>query len=195
VSLWIEQDIVQALRRVNEEAIKARNLPAEDQWVVNLPVKHLVWLRLSDYLLAQPTGAEGRSGGAVSLLHRSGGSGGGSGGVRFGQLSDAFTGRSRNSDYDVVHFAINVVVDARDLPKVLLEICKQNFITPIQVQYRAVNAMTAAANGYLYGSGPLLNVDIACEALFFRSNYESMMPPLVKDILDGKVVDRAGMGR
>jgi hypothetical protein len=192
--LWIEQDVGQALRRANEEAIKSRNLPVEDQWVANLPVKHLVWVRLSDYLLSQAAGTEGRGGGA-SILHRGGGgSGGGSGGVRFGQRGEAFTDRSRTGDFDVVHFAINVVVDARDLPKVLLELCRQNFITPIQVQYRAVNATAAAAGGYLYGSGPLLNVDIACEALFFRLNYESMMPQAVKDVLEGKAVDRAGMG-
>jgi hypothetical protein len=193
VFLWIEQDVVQALRRVNEEAIKGRNLPVEDQWVANLPVKHLVWLRVSDYLIPQSAGVDGRSGGAA-LLHRGGGATGGAGGVRFGQQGAAFTDRSCTGAYDVVHFALNVVVDARDLPKVILELCKQNFITPIQVQYRGVNAAAAANSGYLYGSGPLLNVDIACETLFFRSNYESMMPQTVKDIFEGKVTDRTGMG-
>jgi len=193
VSLWIEQDVVQALRRVNEEALKGRDLPVEDQWVANLPVKHLVWLRVSDYLIPQSAGVDGRSGGAA-LLRRGGGVTGGAGGVRFGQQGAAFTDRSRTGDYDVVHFALNVVVDARDLPKVILGLCKQNFITPIQVQYRGVNAAAAANSGYLYGSGPLLNVDIACETLFFRSNYESMMPQTVKDILEGKVTDRTGMG-
>jgi hypothetical protein len=198
VFLWIEQDIVQALRRVNEEAIQSRNLPAEDQWVANLPVKHLVSLRVSDYLVSQAAGGEARGGG-VSLLHKGGGGGGASGssgssGVRFGQQGEAFTDRGRNSDYDVVHFALNLVVDPRDLPKVLLELCRQNFITPIQVQYRGVNAAAATNGGYLYGSGPLVNVDIACEALFFRSNYESMMPPIVKEILEGKVASNTGMG-
>jgi hypothetical protein len=190
VSLWIEQDVAQALRRVNEEAIKDRNLPVEDQWVANLPVKHLVWLRVSDYLVAQAEDS-----GGLSMSRRGGPMGVAAGNVQFGQQSAAFTNRARTSDFDVVHFAINVVVDARDLPRVLLELCKQNFFTPIQVQYRAVNATAAVNGGYLYGSGPLLNVDIVCEALFFRSNYEPMMPQIVKDILEGKLADREGMGR
>lgn len=187
VLLWIEQDVAQALRRANEEAIKDRNIPVEDQWVANLPVKHLVWLRVSDYLIVESADQGSASG---PPMRRGGGNTGiAAGGLRFGQQGAAFTDRARTGDYDVVHLAMNVVVDARDLPRVLLSLCKQNFITPIQVQYRAVNATAAANGGYLYGSGPLLNVDIVCEALFFRSNYEPMMPQIVKDRLEGKIVD------
>ncbi len=192
--LWIDTDIAQALRRANEQAIKARNLPADQQWVAYLPVKHLISLRISEYLGGGATG--GSSGGAdtvrsnsISALYSRGGAAP-MANVRFGQEGIAFTNHARTADYDVVHVALNLVVDPRDLPQVLLELCKQNFITPLQVQYRAVDATAATNAGYLYGSGPLVNVDIVCEVLFFRSIYGAMMPQAVKDLLEGKGSDR-----
>lgn len=192
VSLWVEQDVAQALRQTNEEAIRDRNIPVEDRWVANLPVKHLVWLRVSDYLIAQ---SESRGGYSGPPMRRGVGSTMMTGGLQFGDQAIAFTDRTRTDDYDVVHFAMNVVVDARDLPRLLLALCRQNFITPIQVQYRAVDSAAAAKSGYLYGAAPVLNVDIVCEALFFRSNYEPMMPQIVKDRLEGKAVGGMGMAR
>jgi hypothetical protein len=194
---WIEQDVALALYRVNEQAVKSQNLPADDQWVANLPVKQLVSLRISDYLSAGTADATGHTG-STAVLYR-GGSGASplAGNLRFGSAGMAFTGHSRTGDsengYDVVHFALNLVVDARELPHVLSELSKQNFITPLQVQYRNVDVMAAREAGYLYGSGPVLNVDIVCEALFFRSIYGPMMPQAVKDILEGKIVAGPGI--
>jgi hypothetical protein len=184
--LWIDQDVAQALRQVNEQA--AQQLPEDQRWVANLPVKHLVTLRISDYLTQGATDATGRTSSTSVLQRAGGGSSASFSTVRFGSPSIAFTNRMRTSDYDVVQFALNLVVDARDLPKVLAGLCNQNFYTPIQVQYRCVDVMAARDAGYLYGTGPILNVDIVCEGLFFRSIYEPMMPQTVKDILDGRVV-------
>jgi hypothetical protein len=185
--LWIEQDVAQALRKVNEQAVG--QLPEDQRWVAYLPVKHLVELRISDYLTAGTTDMTGRQSSTLVLHRTSGGSTGYLSGsnVRFGSAGASFTNRMRTGDYDVVHFALKLVVDARDLPMVLAQLCKQNFFTPIQVQYRNVDVMAARAAGYLYGTGPIINVDIVCEALFFRLNYERWMPPAVKNILEGGV--------
>ncbi len=183
--LWIEQDVAQALRRVNEQA--AQSLPEDERWVANMPVKHLVALRISDYLTQGATDVTGRTASTPVLQRAAGSAGGAVSTVRFGNVGASFTSRIRTNDYDVVHFVLNLVVDARDMPKVLSELCRKNFFTPIHVQYRVVDVMAARDAGYLYGTGPIVNADIVCEALFFRSIFEPWMPQVVKDILDGRV--------
>ncbi len=188
---WIDQDVAQALRNVNEQA--AAQLPEDQQWVAHLPVKHLVSLDISDYITSsadRDISGGGRGGGfssgSMSVLHGGQAGRSGSGNMAIGTTDLSFTGRGRTGEYDVVQFALNLVIDARALPRVLTALAKQNFYTPITVQYRDVNMTAARERGYLYGSEPAIDVDIVCEALFFREIYEKMMPEEVKARLGGE---------
>lgn len=196
---WIEKDVIDALRRVNDQA--AANLPEDQRWVAYLPVKHLVGLSISDYVGSAASAADPASrgmGSSLAVLHRGMGSSRQSNSAllnSYGTAASAFTDRSRNDQYDVVHVAISMVVDARDLPEVLIELCKQNFITPLDVQYHSVDVAGAREAGYLYGSGPVIAVDVVCEMLFFRSLYDGMKPDKVKKILSGEMQSDDGSGR
>ncbi len=102
---WIEKDIIDALHKVNADA--AASLPADQQWVAYLPVKHLVSLRISDYLSGGMADMSGRTS-SVAILHRNSQpnvmprtSSGGR--LSMGSTADAFTGRTSNDQYDVVH--------------------------------------------------------------------------------------------
>jgi hypothetical protein len=184
VFYWIEKDVIDALRRVNDQA----DVPEDQRWVAYLPVKHLVSLNISEYLGNMVTDVMTHAT-ASAILHAnsSGSSRSSSAPVSFGDRANAFTNRSRNEQYDVVHVAMNLVVDARYLPKVLIELCKQNLITPLDVQYRNVDVMTAREAGYLYGSGPVIDVDIVCEMLFYRSIYDAWKPEIVRKSLSGEL--------
>jgi len=200
VMLWIEQDVAQALRRVNEAAAKV--LPEDQRWVAYLPVKHIVRLDISDYLTEGGAGEGGRRV-SLAILHNFEGLSaygarsiayGGSGYGLFGTPDAAFTGRQGSELYDVVHFKLDVVVDPRQMLVILNELCKQNFFTPLLVQYEAVDVPTAREAGYEYGSEPAVKATIVCEVLMFREIYGSLMPQEVKDLLSGKG-QQADMGR
>lgn len=184
---WIEKDVVEALARVNKQA--TASLPEDQHWVAYLPVKHLVSLTLSDYVISATTDVMSHNSSAAVLRRNIQNSSARTGAavVSFGDKSNAYTGRTRSDEYDVVHVAMNLVVDARDLPKVLVELSKQNLITPLNVQYRNVDVIAAREAGYLYGSGPVIDVDMVCEMLFYRSIYEAWMPELVRKMLSGEI--------
>ena len=169
---------------------QGRNLP-EDQWVANLPVKHLVWLRISDYLIpgrqrrepADASGAPLLAPAAAQSLRRQ----------RCG--SAAKRGLYRSRPHQRVRRRPFRHESGGGCPRPA-EGARWNCASRISSRRSrcstAPSTSTAATNaGYLYGSGPLLNVDIVCEALFFRSNYEPMMPQIVKDMLEGKVAARS----
>ncbi|UCG17284.1 MAG: hypothetical protein JSV19_04475 [Phycisphaerales bacterium] len=107
LSLWIQQDVVEALASVNERA--AEQLEEQDRWVGNLPVKDLVSLRVTPRYV----------------------------GTQEGPLPEAFTGNTSGEDYEVIYFTLNVVVDARDLPSVIEAICNNRFTTLYRVNYKA----------------------------------------------------------
>jgi len=199
VGLWIQQDIVEALRRVNERV--ANRLPEDQKWVAYLPVKHLVRIDIGDYITQTQSGAGafGERGGrsvSVQILRDFQGlsgayfRGGSSSYLLTGQ--SVFTGRSCNDLYDVVRFSLEMVLDIRDVPTVLNEICKQNFFTPLLVRYRAVDAKAAREAGYLYGAEPVVEVYVLMEALFFKQVYADLMPKEVQDRISGKAMQGPG---
>ena len=106
---------------------------------------------------------------------------------QLGSVDASFTKRSRHDLYDVMHFELQVVIDARDMLAVVNELCKKRLFTPLVVSYQAVDAKAARDAGYLYGSEPAVRASIVCEALFLRKNYESLMPQEVKDMLTEQV--------
>ncbi|MBN1488876.1 MAG: hypothetical protein JXA69_03075 [Phycisphaerae bacterium] len=192
LSLWIQQDVVGALARINDAA--AAKLAEDRRWVAYLPVKDLVGLAVSDYVF--PSQMEGMIVGRDAK--------GGWAEVNPaqplatpppGDAGSVFTGRASGELYDVVHFTVELVVEARSLPIVMDEICAANFFTPLAVAY-AEPEVNPAFIGKVYGPDPVIQVVLVYEACFFRELYHPMMPPQVKQsVLDGQplgVARRAG---
>ena len=170
VLLWIQQDVVAALARVNEAAavaINARNttLPAgaapTPVDVTTMPVKHLASLELMLPDQIYEIGMGGDSAGGLPDFD-----------------SVSFTGRSSNADFDVVPFKVVLIIDQRDLALVLNEIARANFYTALNVNYTAVPSPTRedAAVGYLYGHEPIVLADLDFEGYFFREAYHHRWP-------------------
>jgi hypothetical protein len=129
VNYWITRDIVEAIRKTNEDVLK--DLPEGERSIPNAAVKQLLEIRVADdYYM----------GGALSLTGtgRAGGGRPGPRGVQFGGYEGAYmeegpaggrapvarepavagetlTGRVSNPEYDVVHYAFTVILPLRHL--------------------------------------------------------------------------------
>ena len=223
LSLWVQQDVVDAIMRVNKAAADRIEQSGEAPWVGTLPVKELISLRVSKYhrgggetvpgadaampmpmsgMGAPVSMEEARPTGDSSMVSRGGPpmggppmggpsmggppgmSGGGPPGMPSPTVSAAetamltapsFTANASGEDYEVVRFAINAVVDARDLPTIVAEICNNKYTTLYRIQYQAVPP-NLTMQGKIYGGVPAVNVTMEFETLFFSKTYLPLMP-------------------
>jgi len=181
LSLWIQQDVVDAIGRINEQAarvIEAANQnkpPAEREsaWVGNMPVKALLHVDVGEYVLGEAE--TGRAG-----SRRPGAYVAGAGGS--GQQGPSFTRCTCNDLYDVVRFQVRMIVDSRDLLRVIDGLCAGKFFVPVCVNYEKVE-YDPRESGMFYGEEPLLDVTVDFEAYFFTDIYRPLMPKAVKERL------------
>jgi hypothetical protein len=90
------------------------------------------------------------------------------------------TGRIRNGLYDVVPFDLRIVVDATQIPRVMLELSRGRFITVTNVSMATVDSALKRSEGYYYGDNPVVELQLRCEALFMRKWTEPLMPVAIK---------------
>jgi hypothetical protein len=161
VSLWVQQDLVAAVARVNEAA--ARQVTDDDACVEQMPVKRIELLRVLGYQTA----------GGLLLFP------GGETGVG---RSESFTGHTCNDQFDVVRFMLVVVVDQRDLLQLIDQISKQNFYQCIGASYSMVSP-DDARHGYLYGTEPVVRAQLEFEGYMARAVYLPLMPAKIREAL------------
>jgi hypothetical protein len=183
VSLWMQEDILQVLARINTDV--ANQLPEDQRWVGHLPIKHLLYIATGNYLKAAAAGDTPFSptGGAV---------GGASPGT--GNVSDpnpppsvlSFTKRAVGETLDVVPVAVGLVIDANHLLRLLDEISKSGFYTTLNVNYEAV-PYDSSLQGYIYGPAPVIRVRLELEHCILRDKltigdkkYLELMPVAIK---------------
>lgn len=90
------------------------------------------------------------------------------------------TGRISNLLYDVRHARLQAVVDFQELPKLLEAINSTNFMTVLSIELTDVDEYQAMAQGYLYGPGDMVEVDMVIESLWLRTWTLEHMPDPVK---------------
>ena len=165
VSLWIQQDVVASLARVNNKAAAKLDAQGTKAWVGVLPVKDLISIRVSDYLTGAP-GMTGRD------LRGEGPS------FPPGGAEVVFTKNKSTELFDVVQFTLKMVVDSRDLLLIIDEICKDRFHTLLDVAcvYERSALENLAMEGKIYGSEPTVKVVLDFETIFFGDPYRCRMP-------------------
>ncbi len=169
MALWIQQDVVKALAGLNNrvaDAVKARQ---QRPWVGLLPVKHLQRIAIQGYAFATATGSDATAGAPTQLGEA----------MPVGGATPSFTKQQCSPAVDVIHFSVDLVVEARMLPQVIDEICKAGFYTPSLVNY-SLQPFDPNWNGYIYGSVPAIQVSLDFEGNFVRAKYEKWMPEAVK---------------
>jgi len=170
MSLWIQQDLVTAVARVNEEreAELRKAGKTDDIWVANMPIKRLAKLSVA------------------GLLGGEGGGGGGSNNPDDGFQFPNFTGKDNDDKIFVVLLALEVVMEQESMPKLMAALSDVNFITPVRVTYRAVRPDWQQRD-YIYGEKPVVNVAIDMEAYYLHSVFDQWIPEAAITELRAKI--------
>ena len=181
----IQKDMIDAIKQINAAAAKQLEAQQERPWVGNLPVKDVRAILIGRGGLEGLYVLEDAAGGRTAGPRRAGRDAARTASLEPGPVNaaDVFTKRFSNPEYDVIHFAIHLVVDARDIPAILSGICKTNFYVPLTVSYSQVPYDTLF-QGKVYGSEPIVLLSVSLEGYFFREIYQPFMPAGVKQLLN-----------
>ena len=197
VGLWIQQDIVEAIARVNRVE--------DDQYnVMQAPVKRLVRMQVVrgyvgiDRTAALSGGmrALGRSS-PYSMMRMEGlgptadGTGGKlaalAGGGKDRNLKEDFaishTGRGSNRNFDVRHVKVTIVIDSKRIPEFFEALSRVNYMTVLLVQIQDIDEYQALRKGFVYGTDDVVEMKMVVEAIWLRKWTREWMPPSVKNRL------------
>lgn len=203
LELWVQQDIARAIAIANEVDQPDRN-------VIGAPVKRLISIDvIPGYVGINTIGGISVTG--SNKASATGGAGGYPGGIGYGttgvgaatpggaapmvassgsadqRLSVNFntgpSGRTSNAIYDVRHARMVVVVDYQQLPKLFDALGQVNFMTVLDCQIQDVDEYEALRQGYVYGTGDAVRVDILIESIWLREWTTELMPDEAKQRL------------
>ena len=170
MSLWIQQDIVQAIAKANRVEDAGSN-------ILTAPVKRLIKVRVvPGYVGLTGDGGYKALAGAPAL----GSSVGSAGSKMVEDFTRSPSGRTSNWMFDVRHVQMTIVVDVQRLPEFFASLSKTNFMTVLGMDVYPVDEYQALQEGYVYGSGDVAKVDLLIETLWFRNWTELLMPRDVK---------------
>jgi hypothetical protein len=103
------------------------------------------------------------------------------------------TGRQSNGLFDVVHFEVELEIDAAKVPQVLDGIGSKRYITVIQLEsIESVDSALTRGMGYYFGAKPCVKIKVKCEELFFRSWLQNYVPTRLKTQLGYPAPQPAG---
>lgn len=165
LTLWVQQDVVESLARINDEVAEQLKSAGKRAWIGVLPIKELVSIRVSDYLQNAAPGS-----GPIVLGDKPS--------YPPGTKESVFTQNGPTDLYELVQFSLKMVVDVRDLPLIIDEICKDKFHTLLNVNYAYDREAleTLKMEGKIYGSETAVKVVMDFETIFFGDIYRRLMP-------------------
>ena len=174
LSLWIQQDFIQSIKEMNDEAAQQAPDGPEKAWVGLLPIKQIVGIRTTDYVY------EGDEDDAPleplkSVYSQR----------QFNLTMDvgrptidpelALTGHGGGGGFEVQHARLVVVMDPRKLPQLIDRILKRNLTTLLSVRYQDV-PVSGNNVGLLYGPDPVIQVELDFAFHWLNSIYEELIP-------------------
>ncbi len=186
VGLWIQQDIAQAIELTNQPSAAKSN-------VMSTPVKRLIGVRV----IPGGVGVEGFSANIA-------GSGQINGRRRMAQLDrtqappvdtgsiddrlpDNFekspTGRQSNAMYDVWYAKTAMVLDAQAMPAFFENLQRVNLMSVLVMTVQDVDEYEALRDGFVYGSGDAVRVEMLIETIWLREWTSQYMPESVRNQL------------
>lgn len=175
VSLWIQQDILRAIREINDEAARADG----DGTVETSPIKRIERFRIFGYVSPEgkiiefPAAAAAVVAGTTGTATQIPG---------VGEMRRSFTQRKADEQFDVVRLTLIVTVDSRDLPLLFDRISRQNLYVCTHVDLTRSNDPMF---GFVYGPEPVIRATMDFECYMARSAFAEMMPPDVLKALGG----------
>lgn len=173
VGLWVQRDIADAIAALNEEF--AARVKDADAYVEHMPVKRIEFVRVWGYQLP------GRLWAFPTVAQR--------GGNEKAPDGPSFTGRVCDEQFDVVRFSLVVVVDQREVVKLIDRISRANFYQCTNTEYATTESATG--EGYMYGTAPVVRAKLEFEGYMARDVYKALMP---KDVRETLGVDKGDEG-
>lgn len=185
MGLWIQQDIVQAIARVNHVGDPNFN-------VMNAPVKRLLKIAVvPGYVGLNSGGGIAASGaGYISAARMAAASGGGPSSQADGEggadplvglpsvdYTLSPTGRRTNATYLVRHAWVDVMIDSQQIMAFLDELSRVNLNTVLKVQTQDVDEYEQLRQGYVLGSVDVVELHVLVESLWLLDWIRPLMPP------------------
>lgn len=161
---WIQKDVVEAIVAVNEEA--AAKVERDERWVGVMPVKEVISIRLSEGPVPPLNEGEETYGYAP---------GGPAAAFPPETAKTVFTGLGSTTAYDVLQFTVKLVMDQRDIPRLIERLCANRFHTPLRVSYKSV-PVNRNIQGKVYGSEPTANVVLDFETILLDAVFGPLKP-------------------
>lgn len=157
LGLWVHEDVAKSIKKINEGS---KN-------VMESPVKHLKKIKLPDELFRF-------SGAAREVVAPN------AAGKIEPNTQVSASGRQTNPLFDIIRFNLTIVVEADKVPQILHELSRDKFLTVLEFDMTTHDAALWKTVGYYYGDKPLVQLDLMCEDLFFRSWTAPLMPAQIK---------------
>lgn len=170
LQLWIIEDVVNAINKINTEAAEAFRAGGSDlaPWVGVMPVKDFISIRISDFVLEGTEWLPIEEAGGLSEVEP----------VESG--ASYFTGSESTGWYQVVQFSLKLVMDQRDINRFVDELCRNRFHALLRASYQAVPTNKKFVDR-VYGSEPTVNIVMDFQTVLLNSIYLPLMPDEVLD--------------
>ncbi len=167
IGFWIQRDIIRAIAAVNNEAADTIKQQGRNAWVGNMPVKEVISIRLWEGLI--PRDGESvfgpRAGGFEEALPP-------------GTPETVFTHSGQHENYEVVQYSLKLIMQQRDLPKLIDRLSKNSFHTLLRVSYNNVSP-NRTMQGKIYGTEPTVNVIMDFQTVLLAEVFRCLMPASV----------------
>ncbi len=181
VGYWIQRDIVEAIKDINNAAADELKAAGKERWVGTLPVKELISIRLSPDFYVPPEGA----------LYPVPEAGGYAPAVPAGTAETAFTKSASGPYYEVVQLSVKLVMDQRSVLKLVERVSNNRFYTLLRAGYKEVPPNPSFV-GKIYGPGPAVNVVLDFEFVMLGGLFREWMPAAICEKYAIKCPEHAG---
>ena len=161
VNLWVTEDVLTAIRTINQESLTDRQVPAGQRNVTNAAIKVVQSLEIDEmyFMGSNKVGgsAQGEEEGAYA--RRGSRSSGSSSSAK--ATAANLTQRATREDYEVVHYSFTVVMSPGYIQRLQQRLMSMNLHTVLNVSYQMV---PPSARGLKYlGTEPVVLVQFQCE--------------------------------
>jgi hypothetical protein len=181
MQLWMQQDLATAIADANSGSTNILDAMVKRLIMVQVPTPDKM------YVIAPPAASANGGGGQGNQPAP------GTDTTAYPpNYNVSVTGRYSNGMYDVVRFGLVVDVDASRVNQFIEALSAKRFITVTDENEYALDPEAEAERGYLYGSAPVVRLQLGGEMLFLRSWTTSLMPDAVKMYL-GIIQPKPGM--
>ena len=168
---WIQKDVVDVIVAMNSEAAAQARQAQQPAWVGTMPIKDVISIRVpTDFVPLD--GDEGIYGAPPEGYDEA---------LPPGSPAMVFTHSGSGEAYEVLQFAVKLVMDQRDTPTFIERLCNNSFHTLLRLSYQAIPA-NRAMTGKIYGSEPAVLVVMDFETILLGDVFRRLMPAEIREL-------------